>query len=795
MFVIRLTVRRLLQRPLFALLAIAMTAVGIGANLAVFSVADAVLLHPLPYPDPERLAVIWETGPHDYGDEVGVSLLDYRDWQRSARSFSSLAAYAKTGFNLADDASADYVEGAVVSANFFATLGAAPARGRTFVAADDREGGPRVAVLSDALWRRRFGADPSIVGRTITISGEPHVVNGVMAPSFRAPEPAELWVPLSWYRGNAWVWRATHPLTVIGRLAPGATSQAARDEVRAIASAIWSNESVGWQGWSVRVVPLLDQLYGDYRGTVRALWIAVALLLLITCANLTHLLLMRNVGRAHELSVRSSLGATRGRIIADVLGEGTVIAIAGSAAGLALGAALFRAATTLLPFPLAWSGGTILYAVGIALGTALLIGVVPVARVLRQYPGSDLSVARGSTRRPRIGYAFVLVQVALSVPLLAASFLLVRTIDRLGDVGTGVRPAGVLTFRTIPTPALYRDPVARAAFYRRVEEQLAALPGVTSAGLASNIPFSRLGTQTSTSLFVEGRDTEDARNRAAADVRTVSAGAAGALGLALVRGRWIEDRDHQGPRVAVVNETAARRIWPNEDPISARIVDGNETDESPARWFTVVGIVADARSAGLRSEPVPEVYLPFGKRPSRAMTFIVRTSGDPSRWIEPARAAVARVDRRQPIFEVATLGSLVAASIATQRLALLVFSTLGGIALLLTTIGTYAVATYAAGMRRRELGVRASLGAAPAALGRLLLRDGVAVAATGAAIGCLLTLLGAGLLESVVYGVRTTDAFTHAGGAMLAIFAAIAACALPARAAMRIDPAEALKEE
>ncbi len=564
-------------------------------------------------------------------------------------------------------------------------------------------------------------------------------------------------MPLSYYTSNWRVFRSTHPLTLIGRLAPGASVGAAESELRPIAQKIWSDAGGLWTGWRVRFEPLVDQLFGDYRRTVIALWIAVALVLVITCANLANLLLVRGISRSRELALRAALGATRSRLIAEVAAESAMITTIGAVLGIGAALLLRPLLYAMLPQSLVHllaqnvSYAGILYTALIALASAVLLSAIPAWRVGRTDVRPLLATARTVGGRHRIGYAFVALQVALSVPLLAGCLLMARTMRNLSDVNAGMRTDRVITFRVAPSPSHYAEPLSRPALYQRIEQELASMPGVEVAGMASNVPFSRIGTQTSTSVFVDGRPPEE---RGAGDVRAASPGLLRTLGMRLVRGRWIEERDMTGPRVAVINESMAAHLWPNADPIGARIIDGNEAldTESPNRWFTIVGIVADARSGGLRSEPVPEVYLPVAKRPTRAMMFVARGATFTS-----AREAVRRVDPRQPIFDAAEMTDLVDESIAGPRLAFGVFSAMGLVALLLATLGTYAVVAYSVGLRRQELGVRASLGATPHALWQMIVRDSIVVAVLGVLAGTLLARLGASTLATVVYGVETAD--------------------------------------
>ena len=798
--------RGLRRAPAFGLAVLLLIVLATGANTAIFTVARGVLIDPVPWPSPDRLVVVWETGPGDYGDAIGVGLPDFFDWRRDERAFSELGAYASAGFNLATGGEADYVEGGIASANLLRLLGAEPALGRHFLPEEEEPGGGRPVILGHELWMRRFGGDAGILGRAVDVSGEPRIVVGVLPAGFRGPIEAELWVPLGHYAAPMREWRTAHPLFVLGRLADGVSLPTAERRLAARAQAIWTAEAgaVRWDGWSVRLVPLNDELLGSYRRTVTVLWGAVAVVLLVAAANLVNLFLTRLAVRRRELAVRGALGAGPGRIFAAIAAEALVLTACGAAGGLLVAQRGIAAIQALLPPQLVHLAAPRVDRA--ALGYSLLLSAFLVLLALAGSGawqglvglGDSLAAHVRTTRRP--SRLLVAAQFALTLPLLAAAMLLLASTRNLRQIDPGVATREALTFRTALPAATYASPEARRLFFERLGGRLERLPGVAAVAWGSNVPLSRLGTFTGTSVFVHGRPRDGGEAWASGDVRVVSPGYFEALGMRLVRGRLLAPADDAGARVAVVNETMAAATWPGEDPLGQRILDGNEPPgfdfEDPAAWYTVVGVVADARSGGLRAAPVPEVYLPFAKRPGRAMTFVVRpAAGEAGALLPAVLREVVATDPTQPIFQVLTLDQLADESIARERLALWLLAALCALALVMAAVGVFGVVSHSVTSGLRELGVRSSLGARGVDLLRLVLARSAALALAGSAVGLVVAAVAGRSLAGLLYGVDPADARTLSAAAAGALAVALLGALPPALRAARVDPAIVLREE
>lgn len=795
-------IRRLRLSAGFTAMAIGILALGIGGTVALFSVVNALLLRPLPYPAGDRLAVIWETGPRDIWARMGVAIPDYEDWRARRTGFEEMAAYYPASFNFASNDDAERLEGQVVSSTYFSLLGTLPALGRTFTADEDREGVARLVVISHGLWKRALGGDSAVVGRSIQLNGGAFTVIGVMPAGFRTPTrtgDTDIWAPLGLLGGNLRIWRATHPLTVLGRLRPGATFSTSERDVNAAAREIWSGETL-WTGWRLTVVPLRDELVGDLRPALLALWGAAGLVLMITCANLANLLLARGAERRREFAVRTALGASRWRLMRDVLGEGTVIAVAGGALGFALAVAgVASARTTLSPVlpQLATVNidlRVLAFACVVVVVTALLFGFAPAATAAR-VPAHDALRAGGrALGGPGSSHGrsvLVAGQIALSMTLLIGAALLIGSLRALNDVDPGFRSDGTLTFRATLAPATYPEAAARVAVAERVRSNLAALPEVSHVGYGSSIPFAEPGTNRGTSVFVEGRSTDDRSQVPSADIRVISEEYLPALGAQIVRGRNFRSGDDAAaPRVALVSATMARRVWPDGDPIGAQIRTGDDHE----RVLTVVGVVGDMRNRGLREAPVQEVYVPFRQRPAPSFTIIVRTLADPASIVPSVRAVVADVDQTLPIYDVATMRTHLDRTLAVPALAARLAAGLAALAAALALLGLYAVVAYSVSQRTREFAVRMALGARRRQVIILVASAAAPLVAGGVAVGLLLARAGTGALRGLLYGVVAVDLQVYATVAIGLTVITGAATLIPAWRAARVEPLVALRD-
>jgi putative ABC transport system permease protein len=791
---LRFALRSLAQRPGFTAVACLALALGIGANTAIFTVVDAALLRALPYLDADRLVVVSATTRPSPGRQA-VSGGDFVDLHAQTRSFTGLAAFRNSGFNLTGGDAAERVDGAVVSPDFFEVLGARPLVGHPFTARSP--GQAREVMLGEALWRRRYSAWPGIVGETITLNGEPFVVAGVMRSDVRHPDAVQLWVtprnaipehplrPEYDTSGN----REMQYLDVVGRLRSGVTLAQAQAELSALGARfgeLYPNDDAG-RGFTV--MPMREDAVGSLRPTLLVLAGAVAFILLIACANVANLMLARAVGRAHEVAIRVALGATRARLLRLFLAESLVLAAIGGALGLLLAlwiapalAALGPAA--LDPASLRLDLRVLAFTAALCLATALVFGAVPALHV--GAPAEALQEAgrtgTGGVRRGRLRAALVVAEVALALVLLIGAGLLVRSFVRLQRVDPGFDPAGVMTADLWLPSSKYPDTARQAAFYADLLRRLSSAPGVEVAGDVSRLPLSR-GNSTR-SVQPPGNPDKNVD----ADYRIASPGYFAALRIPLRAGRLLTEADrHSGARVGLVNEEFARRMWPEGDAVGRQIV--LTSDEKP---FEVVGVVGDVRHVSLALPPRPEVYIPEGVEPWPFMTIVVRGRGDLAGLV---RSEVAAVDRDQAISRLETMEQRMAASVAPRRFGVLLVGALAAVAFVLAITGIYGVMAYSVAQRTREMGIRLALGATPGAVLQLVLRQAMSLVGAGVAAGLAIALPLGHFLRALLYEVSATDPTTFASFAVLLCGTAAAATLVAARRATSVDPALALRAE
>ncbi|MET0398767.1 MAG: ABC transporter permease [Longimicrobiaceae bacterium] len=788
---LRFALRTLLRSPAFAGVAILTLALGIGAVATLFSVVDGVLLRPLPFREPDRLV------------SVSPALLrgEYVLARDRSRSFAELGGYqGGVGFGLSGGGEPERVTGAYASTNLFAALGAEPLLGRGFAAGEDQPGRGAVVVLGHGLWRRRFGGDPAAVGRTVTLDGEPRTVVGVMPAEFRFPSAeTELWVPVPldpaphavgalWGMGG---------FQAVGRLAPGATPRQALAELGALARAMRAENPLWTPPEPYRadaaVVPLRDAVVGEVRPTLLVLLAAVGFVLLIACANVANLLLARGLGRAREMALRSALGAGRGRLVRQLLTESLVLALAGGAAGLLLASWGLRWLVAALPADtprlaeVALDGRVTALALGATLLTGVAAGLLPAWRVTRRELQGPLREGAGAGGgRRRLSGVLVAAEIGLAMVLVVGAGLLIRSVRALVAVDPGFRTERVVSARIDPPESLYGDPARQRAFYAEVLGRVQALPGVGAAGLTSQLPLG--GEPSSWATAVEGV-TLDPNALPMFDRRAVTPEYLRTLGVRLVRGRAFTAADREdAPPVALVDEAAARRFWPAEDPVGKRIGHPWAND-----WMTVVGVVAEVRSAGLAGEQNPAYYVPFAQKPGAGMTLVARTTSPPEALAGSLRAVVAGVDPRVPVSRVRAMDEWVAQSVARPRLTAVLLGAFAGLALLLGAVGVYGVVAYTVGERTREIGLRIALGAGVGDVVGMVLRQGALLAAAGIGAGLLASLAATRALAGLLYGVTATDPLTFAVVPAILAAAALLATWLPARRASRVDPMSALR--
>ena len=793
--------RLLTKKPAFTAIAVITLALGIGANSAIFSVVNSVLLRPLPYRDADRLVMVYEKKEGNFYDSV--SCLDFTDFKSQNKSFEQIAAVSPSWtLNLTGVADAQQLQGFYVSADLFPMLGVTAVRGRLFAAEDDSPGADRVAVVSHGFWQRRFGADPNLIGNSIMLDTQSFTVIGVLPADFRVLDDVEVFLPLSFNmlvtRG-----RGVRAFSVIGRLARGVGIEQARAEMSNLAANLEKQYPDSNSGFRAQVAPLHEHVTGKIRPTLLVLLSAVALVLLIACANVASLTLARATSRSSELAIRSALGASRWRIVRQLLLVSLVLSIAGGAAGLLMAVWGLDFLLSLSPanIPRMNEIGidpTVLgFTLAISVITSIGFGLVPALKLSRIDLNTSLkeggrgAMVGAGTRRYR--NALVIVEMALAIVLLIGSGLLIRSFQRLLDVKPGFAIENLITFSVAMQGATYSDAQRRAEFYQRLEERLSALPGVLAVGATTRLPMLNPTNNVTTTLFIEGRDAM-ATEQPEVDFRRSTPGYFSTMNIPLVRGRDMDDRDVPiTARGALVNQALAQRYWPDEEPIGKRIKIGGNTSQTP--WATIVGVVGSVRHLGMDVEPRPEVYFPYMSSPPFGPIIAVRTSTAPDTLIAAMRGEVHALDQSVPVSQFSTIPQLITKSVAPRRFNMLLFGVFAGVALLLAMSGIYSVMSYAVTQRVHEMGVRMALGAQRRDVQRLVIGQGMKLALTGITLGLIAAFALTRLMSSLLFGVSATDPATFAAVSVLLAFVAMVACYVPARRATRVDPMIALRYE
>ena len=797
---LRYAVRMFRNSPGFTLFAAAALALGIGATSAVFNIADAVLLRPLPYRDPARLVMLWQDDTAYGFPRNNPSPWAFEQWRKRNQVFAAMAALTHDSFNLLGRGEPEYLHADTVTANFFSVLGVAPALGRTFTTDDGRPGAPLSAVLSYGLWVRRFGAQPQVIGQDLLLNGAKYTVAGVMPRGFQFLDPqVDLWVPAQWDSGYIDEKKTDHFLKIVARLRPGISAQRAGAAMALLGKQLATGDV---SDLTAVVVPLREQVAGDVRPALLVLLGAVALLLLIACANVANLLLARGSARASEMAVRLALGASRKRVIEQLLVESLVLSCAGGAAGLGLAVLATGFLGQLIPLGIsnagapAINGPLLAFAAGVSVAAGILFGTLPAWR------GSQLelvaSLKQGGGRSgvgaagQRLRSALVVSEVALAMVLLAGAALMIRSFQKLYHQDPGFRAEHVLTLQTRLQYPKYQQMARRSEFYRQVLQRVETLPGVVAAGYTTYLPLADSG---GGSLVTVENHPVDPKHFLIANVRVVSPDYFRTVGMTLRRGRLLDHNDGpESPRVAVINENMARTYWPGENPVGRRFKRGQLRSDSP--WYTVIGIVADMRQGGMDIPVRPEAYFTFEQAdffPPDSLA--VRTTGDPQIITEQVRRQIWAVDREEPVAAVIPLQEIVEASVAPARLQTGLLGGFAGIALLLAALGIYAVLSFLVAQRTQELGLRLALGARPAQVLRTVMAQGLKLYLLGLVIGITAALGLARFLAHLLFGVSAADPLSYA--AVIALMATVAAlaCYLPARRAMRFDPMAALRYE
>ncbi len=814
--------RQLLKQKGFLSLAALTLALGIGATTAIFSAVDGVLLRPLPFRSPDRLLSVWCAEPAQGIPQMGFALPDLRVAAIRNHSFEAVAGYFFTDVNISGS-TPEKVTGVSAAAGLFPLLGAYAALGRTFSASEESFGKHRVVVLSDALWRRRFGGAPGAIGEAVRLNGELYNIIGVMPPDFRFPNQAALlWMPMSFAPKDNMATRENHFIHAIARMKPGVSVAQSRADLQAIGRQLRSEFSEN-AGVVLDASDYLNSVVGDVRPALLVLLAAVAVVLLIACVNVANLLLSRASGRRRELSVRAALGASRGRLIRQLLSESMLLGALGACLGVGLGAWLVQLIRTLGPasIPRLQSIGmdvrVLLFTASVTLSSVLVFGLAPALDLARAQIGDALkeggrSLSAG-TATTRFRDALVVAEVTLSLVLVIGAGLLLKTLQRLRDVNPGFQPDHVLTMSVALPEATYpsSEPAKAARFYDDLIKRLQQIPGVQAAGASSAMPIADWGGW-GKYLTVEERPASRLADVPLIQYREVTAHYQRALQIPLLAGRFFTDDDVAGqPLVAVINESARRRFFANENPIGKRIFPGppEATIRSllPSPDFRIprliiAGVIGDVRHSGLRSTPEPELFVPHlqgtvkdNETSSTRMFLMARTDGDPLRFVSAARAAVQSLDPDQPVADIATMRQRLDESLAPERFQLFLFGAFAGVALLLASVGIYGVMSYSVRLRLHEIGIRMALGARAADVVKIILRKGVQLGAAGIALGLVMAFGLTRFMSALLFGVRANDGLTFAGAVFVLLAVIAGASFVPAWRAARTDPLRVLREE
>jgi putative ABC transport system permease protein len=808
---LRYGARMLLKSPGFTLIAVVTLALGIGANTAIFSLVNSILLRQLPFRQPEQL--VWVDSRRLASGKYPFTLPDFIDYRDQNQSLSGIAAYATWSANLTDQGEPEQLQGLRISANAFELLGVEAVAGRVLAPGDDAPGQQYVAVLSYGLWRRRFGADPQLVGKKLILNGASYTVVGVLPPQFFFPiriREAELAVPLAPdadpLRG---VRTSTNFLRALGRLKPGVTREQAEADLTAVAQRLRQQYPVAnRQKLGVTLSPLHEEVVGDFR---LALWVllgAVGVVLLITCVNLANLTLARATGRRREMAIRAALGATRRRLVQQLATESLLLALFGAGLGLLLAFYGIDLLLALSPATLPRTGevGIDFRVLGFTLALSLLagalFGLAPAWQATRVVLNEELKGsgrgASGGKRQNRARSLLVVSEIALSVVLLAGAGLLIKSFLRLQAVNPGFEAENALAIRLSLPKAQYSNRAAVTAFYEKLRPRLESLPGVEAVGFVSALPLS--GTLFSIPFTIEGRATSpDEAHRA--DYRAVDAGYFRALKIPLIAGREFNERDAaETPPVALISQNLARRHWPQGSPLGARL-HINDNNQGP-RPVEVVGVVGDVKHLSLDGEPAPHIYLPVHQAHEDGVVWLtntqywlLRTTVDPLSLSAAARREIQAVDRNAPASNIRTMEQYLAASVAPRRFNLRLLTIFAAAALILAATGLYGVISYGVAQRKRELGIRVALGARPGAVLKLVIGQGMALAVMGVALGLVAALALTRLMEGLLFGVSATDPLTFIVIALMLTLVALMACYIPARRATKVDPLVALNHE
>jgi putative ABC transport system permease protein len=809
--------RTLIKNAGFTIVAVIALALGTGANSAIFSVVNAVLLRPLPFGNPDSVIMVWGKNIRSNDPRFSISPLDFLDYQEQNTVFDKIASFSYEDFNLSGGDMPEHVQGTMVSANFFDTLEVSPAIGRGFQPEDGQAGASPVVVISNGLWKRRFGADRNLLGQTILLNGASFTVVGVTPPAFQSPEKGdELWVPMSFdgsdrmripsnTSAEALKNRTVRFLKSVARLKPSVTVEQAQSEMDSITGRLEQQYPNTNTGIAVNLVPLKEEIVGDIRPALIILLGAVGFVLLIACANVANLLLARAASRQKEIAVRMALGAGRGRLIRQLLTESVLLALLGGALGLALAFGAIKLLVAINPANIPRlneidiDGKVLGFTLLVSLLTGVIFGLVPALGASKPDLNETLKAegARGSTggiRKQRARSLLVISEVALTVMLLIGAGLMIKSFYSLQKVKLGFNPESVLTMQ-VNLPAIkYSEDNHITSFYNQVLEKVQVLPGVQSAGLSTSIPL--MDRKFVRRFTIDGRAPATPNERLTAHFRSISHDYHKAMGIPLLKGRYFTEQDREkSAQVIIINDSMRERYWPDEDPVGRHITipgDGPISRE-------IVGIVEDVKHEKLDTESGSEMYVPYLQKPFTFMGLVVRTNADPAQMTNSVRSQILDVDSSQPVYDVKTMEQMVGESVSQPRLNMLLLAIFAAIALVLAAVGIYGVMSTAVNQRRHEIGIRMALGAEASDILKMIVGQGMLLAVIGLVIGLAvalsLALFLTRVIEGFLFGVSATDLTIFIGIPLLLLVVTLLSCYIPARRATRVDPMIALRAQ
>ncbi len=801
---LRYGARMLMKKRGFTVVAVITLGLGIGANATMFSVVNGMLLRPLPFRGSERIVHLDENAPKAGLESAGFSFPDFSDWRERSRSFERMALYEEASFTLASGnptERAERVNGARVTASLFPLLGVDAVQGRSFLEEEDKPGVAQTAIIGHGLWQRRFGGDPGVIGRSARIDGESVTIVGVMPAGFGFPIKAEIWKPIATAFDEKG--RGNHFAYGVGRLKPGVTIESARAEIESIAAAIAREHPKTNEGFGGVIKPWREAALEDAGGLLWLLLGVVGFVLLIACANVANLLLGAGALRAGEMAIRSALGASRSSLMRQMLVESLLLASLGGALGLLIAlwsaggmmAMIPESMPTWMEFSIDWR--VLAFTLGATTATAILCGIAPgwqASKADLMSVMKDGARGAGSLRKQRLRSLLVIGEVALAMTLLIGAGLMMKSFIRVRQINVGFNAGRVMTARVSLPETQYSAPAQRNHFYRRLLERLAATPGVESVALTSSLPLLEEDISGS-GFYAEGKPKPQNTSEIPITFQSaVSTGYFRTMGMRLIRGREFNDADVEGKeKVVIVDETLARRIYADEDPIGRRMIFGGST--SAPQWWTIVGVVGAVRHYGLKRGDRMHAYTPYQQASNASMTIVARATGDPASLTAAMRNEVAALDKDAPLYATRPMTEVVAAAMWDDKYVGILFGVFASLALALVAVGIYGVISFSVAQRTREIGLRMALGAQKGDVLRMIIRQGLALAGLGAAVGLGGAALASRLMKSMLFNVSATDPLIFTLLPLTLLVVALAACWLPARRAAKVDPMVALRVE